>query len=90
MTVIGDRLTVNRASNEPCKMDDCVFLHRIHQAREDAENSDDELWEWVYGETELYWTMGREDDGDNKEDESDEDYRDDEDYGTASHPPVAA
>ena len=60
-------------------MEDCVFLHRIHQAREDAENADDKLWEWVYSETELYWTMGREDDGDNKEDESDEDYGVDED-----------
>jgi hypothetical protein len=82
MTVVGDRLTVNRASSEPCEMEDCVFLYRIHQAREDAENADDELWEWVHGETELYWTMGREDDGDNEEDESDEDDEDDEDYGS--------
>ncbi len=81
ITVIGDRLKVNRASNEPCEIEDCVFLHRIHQAREDAENADDELWKWVYGETELYWTMGRED-GDNKEDESDEDYGDNEDHGS--------
>jgi hypothetical protein len=82
MTVVGDRLKVDRASNEPCEMEDCVFLHRIYQAREDAEKADYELWEWVYRETELYWTMGREDDGDNEEDESDEDYEDYVDYGS--------
>jgi hypothetical protein len=58
-------------------MEDFIFLYRIHQAREDAENADDELWEWVDSETELYRTLGREDDGDNEEDESDEDYEDD-------------
>ncbi|KAF7508069.1 hypothetical protein GJ744_009651 [Endocarpon pusillum] len=47
-------------------MEDCVFLHRIHQARGDAENVDDELWEWAYGETELYWAMGREDEWDTR------------------------
>jgi hypothetical protein len=82
MTVVGDRLTMNRASSEPCKWEDCVFLYRIHQAREDAESADDELWDWVHGETDLYWTMGREDDGDNEEAGSDEDYEDDKGYGS--------
>ena len=58
MTVVGDRLKMNRASSEPCEMEDCVFLYRIHQAREDAENADDELWEWVHSETDLYHGEG--------------------------------
>ena len=66
-------------------MEDCVFLYRIHQAKEDVENADDELREWVHGETELYWTMGREDDGDNEEDESDEDGKDDDDCEDREH-----
>lgn len=59
-------------------MEDCVFLYRIYQVREDAENVNDELWKWVYDETELYWIIKREDDEDNEEDDSDED---DNDYG---------
>jgi hypothetical protein len=27
ITVVGDRLTMNRASSEPCEMEDCVFLY---------------------------------------------------------------
>jgi hypothetical protein len=63
-------------------MEDCVFLHQIYQAREDAEKADYELWKWVYCKTELYWTMEREDDRNNEEDESNEDYEDDENYGS--------
>jgi hypothetical protein len=54
MTSVGDRLTMSRASSEPCKVEDCVFLRRIHEAREDADDADDEPWKWVHGETELY------------------------------------
>jgi hypothetical protein len=72
MTLVGDRLTMSRASSEPCKVEDCVFLRRIHEAREDAEDADDELWKWVLGETELYWTMGG-DDGDDEHHEGNDD-----------------
>ena len=44
MTVVGDYLTVNQALSKPYKIEEYIFLHRIHQAREDAENADDKLW----------------------------------------------
>ena len=50
-------------------MKDCVFLRWIHEARENAENADNELWKWVYREKELYRTMGREDNVDDEDDE---------------------
>jgi hypothetical protein len=75
MTPVGEGLTINRASSEPCEVEDCVFLRRIHQERKGADDADDELWEWVYGETELYWTMGRGDDGDDESDEDGEDHK---------------
>jgi hypothetical protein len=55
---------MNQASREPCEVEDCVFLRRIHEAREIAEGADNELWKWVNSQRELYWRMGREDDGD--------------------------
>jgi hypothetical protein len=76
ITPIGDRLTMNRSSSEPCEVEDCVFLRRIQEAREDA---DDELWKWVHGETERYWTMGRGDDEDGKDDEHYDDNESDDD-----------
>jgi hypothetical protein len=39
MTVVGDRLTVNRASSEPCDVGDRVFLHQIHQIGEVAKDA---------------------------------------------------
>jgi hypothetical protein len=71
ITPVGDRLTMNRSSSELCEVEDCVFLRRIQEAREDA---DDELWRWAHGETELYWTMGRGDYEDDESDEGDEDH----------------
>ena len=65
---VGDHSTMNQAPSEPCEVKDCVFLRRIHEARENAENADNELWKWVYRERELYRTMGREDDVDDEDD----------------------
>jgi hypothetical protein len=63
ITAVGDRLTMSRTSGGPYETEDCVFLRRIHQARENAEDAGEELWKWVDGKMKLYWAMGRERDG---------------------------
>lgn len=43
MTAVGNHLTICRTSRGPYEMEDCVFIRRIHQVREDAEDTDKEL-----------------------------------------------
>ena len=73
ITSVRDRLMMSRASSELYKVEDCVFLRRIHEARESADDADNELWKWVHGETELYWTMGEGDDRDDEDHEGNDD-----------------
>jgi hypothetical protein len=43
MTAVGNHLTIGRTSRRPHEMKDCVLIRRIHQVREDAEDTDKEL-----------------------------------------------
>lgn len=61
--LMEDHLTINQVSMEPCEAEDCIFLRRIHEAQESADDAENELWKWVHSQRELYWRMGREDDG---------------------------